>query len=193
MKTKFRILQAAALILALASCNQKNANILKQSDYPQPPVAEINPATFTEFGNERIDNYYWLKDKTNPKVIEYLNAENAYTDTVMSSSKALREKIYNEIIGRIKEADESYPTLIKGYNYYSRTEAGKQYRVYLRKEAIAGAKEELLFDVNKMAEGKKAMRFGGYAVSMDNKLAAYSYNETGSFADYTLKIRNLAT
>lgn len=193
MKTKFRILQAVALILALASCNQKNANILKQSDFQQPPVAQQIPQTFIEFGNERTDNFFWLKDKTNPAVIDYLNAENAYTDTVMSSSKALQEKIYNEIIGRIKEADESYPTLIKGYNYYSRTEAGKQYRVYLRKEAIAGAKEELLFDINKMAEGKKAMRFGGYAVSMDNKLAAYSYNETGSFADYTLKVRNLAT
>ncbi len=193
MKTKFKILQAAAIILVLASCNQKNATILKQSDFPQPPVAEKIPTTFTEFGNERVDNYYWLKDKTNPKVIDYLNAENAYTDTVMSSTKALQEKIYNEIIGRIKDADESYPTLIKGYNYYSRTEAGKQYRVYLRKQAIADAKEELMFDVNKMAEGKKAMRFGGYVVSMDNKFAAYSYNETGSFADYTLKIRDLAT
>ena len=193
MKTKFRILQAAALILALASCNQKNATILKQSDYPQPPVAEKIPVTFNEFGNERVDNYYWLKDKTNPKVIEYLNAENAYTDTVMSNSKALQEKIYNEIIGRIKDADESYPTLMKGFNYYSRTEAGKQYRVYLRKQAVPEAKEQLMFDVNKMAEGKKAMRFGGYVVSMDNKLAAYSYNETGSFADYILKVRNLET
>lgn len=109
----------------------------------------------------------------------------------MASTKGLQETIYNEIIGRIKDADESYPLLINGYNYYSRTETGKQYRVYLRKANTPEAAEELLFDVNQMAEGKKAMRFAGYSISPDNKLAAYSFNETGSFADYTIKVKNL--
>ena len=111
----------------------------------------------------------------------------------MSSTKALQDTIYNEITGRIKDADESYPVLMNQYNYYSRTEAGKQYRIYLRKANAEGAQEELLFDVNQMAEGKKAMRFAGYNISPDNKLAAYSFNETGSFADYIIKVKSLET
>jgi len=193
MKTIVKLLAAGTFLLSVASCNQQKTTILKQSDFPQPPIATQTPQTFTEFGNERVDNYYWLRDKTNPAVIDYLNAENAYTDTVMSSTKALQEKIYNEIMGRIKDADESYPLLIRGYRYYNRTESGKQYRVYCRKADKADAPEELIFDVNAMAEGKKAMRFAGYSVSPDNKLAAYTYNETGSFADYILKVRNLET
>ncbi|GAB1373372.1 hypothetical protein MASR1M46_02520 [Bacteroidales bacterium] len=88
----------------------------------------------------------------------------------MASTKGLQETIYNEIIGRIKNADESYPLLINGYNYYSRTETGKQYRVYLRKANTPEAAEELLFDVNQMAEGKKAMRFAGYSIGRTTNL-----------------------
>ena len=88
--------------------------MLKQSDFPAPPVAEVTPDTFTNFGQTRIDNYYWLKDKNNPKVIDYLNAENAYTDTVMASTKALQQTIYDEILGRIKVDDESYPSFSQG-------------------------------------------------------------------------------
>jgi len=193
MKTIVKLLAAGTILMSVASCNQQKTTILKQSDFPQPPVAAQNPQTFTEFGNERVDNYYWLRDKTNPAVIDYLNAENAYTDTVMASTKALQEKIYNEIMGRIKDADESYPLLIRGYKYYNRTESGKQYRVYCRKADKTDAAEEIIFDINAMAEGKKAMRFAGYSVSPDNKLAAYTFNETGSFADYILKVRNLET
>jgi oligopeptidase B len=193
MKTIVKLLAAGTILMSVASCNQQKTTILKQSDFPQPPIATLNPQTFTEFGNERVDNYYWLRDKTNPAVIDYLNAENAYTDTVMSSTKALQEKIYNEIMGRIKDADESYPLLIRGYKYYNRTESGKQYRVYCRKADKTDAAEEIIFDINAMAEGKKAMRFAGYSVSPDNKLAAYTFNETGSFADYILKVRNLET
>lgn len=191
MKTSVKYLIIATALIFTASCGSNKREILKQSDFTQPPVAQIIPHTFNEFGNERVDNYYWLRDKTNPAVIEYLNQENSYTDSVMASTKALQEAIYNEIIGRIKDADESYPVFTNGYNYYSRTEEGKQYRVYLRKADSEDAKEELLFDVNQMAEGKKAMRFAGYNISPDNKLAAYSFNETGSFADYTIRVKSL--
>ncbi|NLO72019.1 MAG: S9 family peptidase [Porphyromonadaceae bacterium] len=166
---------------------------MMQSDFPSAPTAEIIPDSFTNFGVTRIDNYFWMKDKNNPKVIDYLNAENAYTDSVMSSTKQLQEDIYNEIIGRIKEDDETYPTLNNGYYYYTRSEKGKQYRVYCRKKGSLDAPEEIFFDVNKMAEGKTAYIFGGHAVSPDNSMSAYFYNETGSFADYTLKIKNLNT
>ena len=87
---------AVLFVLLVTACNpQKENKILKQSDFPTPPVAEVKPDTFVEFSHQRIDNYYWMKDKTDSKVIEYLNAENAYTDTVMSSTKDLQETIYN--------------------------------------------------------------------------------------------------
>ncbi|OFY39295.1 MAG: oligopeptidase B [Bacteroidetes bacterium GWF2_40_14] len=166
---------------------------MKESDFPAPPVADVMPKTFLEFNNTRVDNYFWLRDKENPKVIEYLKAENSYSDAVMKKTKKLQDKIYNEIIGRIKDVDESYPQFENGYYYYSRTEAGKQYRVYCRKLETLDAAEEVMFDVNKMAEGKKAMIFAGFEISPDNKTAAYIYNETGSYAEFILKIRDLTT
>lgn len=191
MNTKYLILPLCASLLML-SCKQKS-EALKQSNYPTPPVAEVIPVEFNESGNIRTDNYYWLKDKNNPKVIEYLNAENAYTDSVMASAKELREKIFNEIKGRIKEEDVSFPVFMNGYYYYARTEKDKQYRVHCRKKGSLDSPEEITFDVNKMAEGKKTMMFEGADISPDNRLAAYIYNETGSFADFILKIRDLTT
>ncbi len=191
---KFTIM-GIALATLITSCNTKkeSAKIMQQSDFPSPPVAEVIPDTFTNFGKQRIDNYYWLKDKNNPKVIEYLKAENAYTDTVMASTKALQQTIYDEIIGRIKEDDESYPTFRNGYYYYSRSEKGKQYSTYCRRKGSMDAPEEIIFDVNKMAEGKTAFIFAGYIISPDNDKAAYFYNETGSYAEFTMKIKDLAS
>ena len=166
---------------------------MKQSDFEKPPVAEIKETRFEKFGKTRIDNYYWLKDKTDKKVIDYLNAENAYTDKIMASSKDLQKSIYDEIVGRIKEDDETYPVFENGYYYYNRVEKGKQYRTYCRKKASLDAAEEIIFDVNKMAEGKQAFIFDDYVVSPDNKKACYFYNETGSFAEFILKIRDLET
>ena len=182
-------------LLTITSCNdtKKENIILKQSDFPVPPVAEVIPDTFINFGQQRIDNYYWLKDKNNQKVIDYLNAENAYTDSVMASTTALRQTIYDEIVGRMKEDDESYPSFKDGYYYYSRSEKGKQYRTYCRRKGSMEAPEEILFDLNKMAEGKQAFIFAGYAVSPDNGKVAYFFNETGSYAEYILKIKELAT
>ncbi|HHW81218.1 MAG TPA: S9 family peptidase [Bacteroidales bacterium] len=166
---------------------------MKQSDFPTPPVAEVQPKTFVEFDQQRVDNYYWMRDKTDPKVIDYLDAENAYTETVMSSTSDLQEKIYNEILGRMKEDDESYPTLRNGYYYYSRTEAGKEYATHCRRKGSMEAPEEIIFDLNEMGEGKSAFIFRGYSVSPDNSKAAYFYNETGSFAEFKLHIKDLAS
>ena len=126
-------------------------------------------------------------------MIDYLKAENAYTDTVMASTKALQQTIYDEIIGRIKEDDESYPSFSDGYYYYSRTEKGKQYRTYCRRKGTLDAPEEIIFDVNKMAEGKPAYIFRGYSISPDNSKAAYFYNETGSYAEFIMKVKDLAS
>lgn len=191
----FSLLIISAIAFLIASCNPKKeeVKILKQSDFPTPPVAEVIPDTFVNFGQQRIDNYYWLKDKNNPKVIEYLKAENVYTDSVMASTKGLQQTIFDEIVGRMKEDDESYPSLKDGYYYYSRTEKGKQYRTYCRRKGSMEASEEIIFDVNAMAEGKPAFIFRGYSISPDNSKAAYFYNETGSYAEFKLKIKDLAS
>lgn len=188
------ILLAVTLILMLTACsNYKNNTILKQSDFPAPPIAEVKADTFLEFNKQRIDNYFWMKEKDNPKIIEYLNAENAYTDAVMSSTQSLQQKIYEEILGRIKEDDESYPSYKNGYFYYVRNESGKQYPTFCRKKESLSATEEVIFDVNLMAENRAAFIFAGYYISPDNNKAAYFYNETGSYAEYIMKIKDLSS
>ncbi len=195
MKALKHLIACAIALLSIMSCTNMNkeTEIKNQSDFTAPPLAEIVPDTFKNFNSERVDNYFWLKDKNNQKVIDYLNAENSYTDEVMASTKELQQTIYDEIVGRMKEDDESYPILRDGYYYYSRTEKGKQYRTYLRRKGSMDAPEEVMFDVNKMAEGKAAYIFAGYTISPDNNKAAYFYNETGSYAEFTLKIKDLAT
>ena len=185
----------AVLVVVLATaCNpQKENKVLKQSDFPTPPVAEVKPDTFVEFNQQRIDNYYWMKNKTDPEVINYLNAENAYAETVMASTKDLQEAIYDEILGRMKEDDESYPSFRNGYYYYTRTETGKQYPTHCRRKGTMEAPEEVIFDLNEMAEGQPAFIFRGYSVSPDNSKAAYFFNETGSFAEFKLHIKDLSS
>jgi oligopeptidase B len=174
--------------------NKEKGDMIKtQKDYATPPMAKKNPVTFKEFGNTRMDNYFWLKDKTNPEVIKYIESENAYSESVMGHTKDLQEKLYEEMKGRIKEQDNSVPYFENGYYYYSRTETGKQYSIQCRKKLTLEAPEEILFDVNKMAEGKPTFLFSNFEVSLDNKFAAYMSNTTGSYAEYTLKVRDLAT
>src|SRR5690554_808676 len=168
-------LLAVTFLCIITSCNdtKQKTTILKQTDFSLPPVAEMIPDTFTNFGQQRIDNYAWLRDKNNPKVIAYLNAENAYTESVMAPTAGLQQAIYDEIVGRMKEDDESYPSFKDGYYYYSRTEKGKQYRTYCRRKGTMEAAEEIIFDLNSMAEGKTAFIFAGYSISPDNSKVAY--------------------
>ena len=141
----------------------------------------------------RIDNYFWLKDKTNPEVIKYLEEENAYCDLVMNNTKPLQEKLFNEMKSRIKEDDESAPYFDNGYYYYYRTETGKQYQIHCRKKGSLQAEEEVLFDVNKMAENHPTYMFAGYEISMDNRLVIYASNTTGSYAEFTIRMKDLST
>jgi oligopeptidase B len=164
-----------------------------QSDYPAPPQAGAKPQEFGEHGYKRVDNYYWLRDKANPEVIKYLEAENAYCDTVMRHTTALQDTLFREMRGRIKEDDRSVPVLDNGYYYYSRTEKDKQYSTQYRRKGSMDAPEELLIDGNKMAQDKPYFGLGGMEVSNDNQIMAYSYNFTGSYAEYDLHFRNLAT
>jgi len=159
---------------------------------PVPPVAKQIPKADTLFNDVRVDNYFWLRDKSNPEVIRYLEAENAYTEAVMQHTKKLQEKLYREMKGRIKESDMSVPEKIDDYYYYTRTEEGKQYRIHCRKKGSLEAPEELLLDENTLATGHEYFRIGNFEPSPDHTLLAYSTDTTGA-ETYTLCVKNLQT
>ncbi len=157
-----------------------------------PPTAEKNPKVVGLHGDKLTDNYFWLREKENPKVIDYLKAENAYTGAVMAPYKRFEESLYGEILGRIKQTDETAPYPQRGYFLYSRTEEGKQYPILCRKKGSVGAPEEIYLDVNKLAEGQKFMALGGVDWSDDNQLLAYS-TDTDGHRDYDFHLKNFAT
>lgn len=193
-------LSLALIALVVISCNHKIN--MQQTTYIWPsniaaPVCEIKPTLLTAHGDVRTDNYYWLNDyfKKGPdstKVVDYLNVENKYYDTMMSGTKALQEKLYIEMKARIKEKDESVPAFKNGYFYYTRQVEGKDYFVYCRKKGTLTAPEEVLLDVNAMAEGHNYFSARGFSVSMDNKLLAYGVDML-SRRQYTINIKNLET
>jgi oligopeptidase B len=156
-----------------------------------PPIAKIVPKEFTLHGDKRVDNYHWLRDRTNPDVIAYLEAENEYTEQVMAPLKPLQETLYNEILRRIQETDLSVPVKRDDYFYYTRTEEGKAYAIYCRKHGSLEASEEILLDANALAAGEKYFRLGNFAVSPDHRLLAYSADVEGDEA-YTIFVKDLA-
>jgi oligopeptidase B len=160
---------------------------------PAPPKAEKIKKELTIHGHTRVDNYYWLNQRENPKVIDYLKAENEYLKAVMKHTEPLQKKIYDEIVSRIKQDDNSVPFLLNGYYYYARYEKGKEYPIYCRKKGGLENPEEILFNVNQLAEGHKYYNLTGYTrVSPDNKIAAYGV-DTVSRRKYTLHFKNLAS
>ena len=175
---------------------------MKTSPYqwPQnivPPVCAIQPQELRAHEDTRIDNYYWLNDyfKKGPdseKVVAYLNAENAYYDAMMAGTESLQNSLYNEMKARIKEEDESVPVFKRGYFYYTRQVTGKDYFIYCRKKENLEAKEEILLDVNAMAEGYTYFSAIGFSISPNNHLLAYGV-DTLSRREYTIYIKNLAT
>ncbi len=158
---------------------------------PTPPVATKIPKTDKLHGETRVDNYYWLRDKNNPEVISYLEAENTYADTILKPYEGFQEKLYKEIVGRIKQTDLSVPYKEGKYLYYTRTEEGKQYIVLCRKQT-AEAEEEILLDLNELAQGQKFMSLGTIAVSPDGTKLAYSTDNNG-FRQYVLFVKDLET
>jgi oligopeptidase B len=160
------------------------------SSLPAPPVAKKVTKTTEINGRELVDNYFWLRDKQNPEVAAYLQAENAYTDAVMKPTEGLQKKLYDEMLSHIKETDVEVPYKEGNYFYYTRTEAGKQYSIYCRKKGSLEAPEELLLDVNELAKGQKFMSVRDFAVSDDGNLLAYSTDNTG-FRQYVLAVKDL--
>ncbi|MCS3810566.1 S9 family peptidase [Xanthomonas sp. 4461] len=162
---------------------------------PSPPdVAKHPHVVKTPFGATRNDDYYWLRDdkREDKAMLAYLNAENAYTDQVMAPLKPLEDTLYNEIVGRIKQDDASVPYRERGYWYYTRFEAGKDYPIQARRKGSMEAPEEVLLDVNQMAQGKGYFSVGEAEVSQDNRLLAWADDAVGR-RQYTIRFKNLDT
>jgi oligopeptidase B len=163
-----------------------------QAPAPQPPVATKVPHETRIHGVTLKDDYFWMREKSNPEVTSYLEAENAYTESVMAPTKALQETLYTEMLGRIKQTDLSVPARIGDYFYYSRTEEGKQYPYMCRRKGSMTGAEEILLDLNKLAEGHKYLGLGSFTVSDDGNLLAYSTDTTG-YRQYMLHVKDLRT
>lgn len=159
-----------------------------------PPVAKVVPKVDTLHGEVRRDDYFWMRDRKNPEVIAYLEAENAWTDAKTRHLEPLREQLYGEMLGRIKETDQQVPTKRGPWLYYTRTEKGKSYPIFARKAVAggAGAKEEVIFDQNEMAKGHRFYQLGGFQVSPDHGKLAVLVDTTG-YEDFTLIVKDLAT
>ena len=139
-----------------------------------------------------IDPYFWLREKSNPEVIKYLEAENAYTEAMTKDLKPFEEALYKEMLGRIKQTDLSVPVRRGAYLYYSRTEEGKQYPIQCRRKGSMEAPEEILLDLNELAKGHKFVGLGAFVVSDDHNLLAYTIDYTG-FRQYALHVKDLRT
>ncbi len=157
-----------------------------------PPVAKKLPKTTSIHGETLVDNYFWLREKSNPEVIDYLKAENEYTAALMQPTEKFQTALYQEMLGRIKETDLSVPYPKSGYWYYTKTEQGLQYPIYCRKKGTLKAKEEILLDMNEMAKGKPFLSIAAFNVSDDSNLLAYTTDDSG-FRQYKLHIKDLRT
>src|SRR4051812_44121418 len=157
-----------------------------------PPVATAKARVDTLHGEIRTDNYFWIREKTNPDVISYLNAENAYTEAKMKHTEALQQKLYDEMLSRIKETDVSVPYRENGYYYSTRTEKGKSYAIRVRRKGSLNAPEEVFLDDNALAAGKKFSAVGDWAITPGGTRLAYLHDTT-ALRVYTLYVKDLTT
>ncbi|PKP53160.1 MAG: oligopeptidase B [Bacteroidetes bacterium HGW-Bacteroidetes-1] len=172
--------------MVVSSCTTQEKNEMK------PPKAKKIPHEMTMHGQTRTDNYYWLNQREDSSVIAYLKAENTYADSILNHTKALQEKLYDEMIGRINQTDISVPYLLNGYFYYTRFEEGEEYPIYCRKKESMDGVEEIMLNGNEMAEDYAFFQIGGLEVSSNNNLLAFSV-DTVSRRQYTIYIKNLST
>jgi oligopeptidase B len=200
MKNYFRHSLLIATVAIFAACSDqsdKNSNELK------PPIAEKKDSVMTWHGHTRVDPYFWMRltdeqktaatpDEQTQKVLDYLNAENAYKEQIMKHTEGLQTKLYDEIVGRIKQTDESVPYFSKGYWYYTRYEEGKEYPIYARKKGTLDAEEEIMLNVNGMAEGRSYYSAGALNVGPNNMMVAFG-EDTLSRRIYTIRFKDLNT
>jgi oligopeptidase B len=183
-----------APVVAPAGSPLEDPKIESSSPPPEgpPPTARVIPRVDTVHGEIRVDDYFWLRDRGDPEVVAYLEAENRYTDAAMRHTEDLQERLYQEMRGRIKETDLSVPEPLDDYFYYTRTEAGGQYPIVCRRRGSLEAPEEILLDQNGLAAGHPYFRVGVSQVSPDHRLLAYSVDTTGA-EEFTLFIKDLTT
>ncbi|WP_106794112.1 S9 family peptidase [Aquimarina sp. Aq78] len=188
MKTSF-IIFLLSLIFA-TSCKKNTMTTLDSK--VQPPIVAKKPTNLEKHDDVRVDNYFWLNDRENQEVIDYLEQENTYNDKMTAHTKKFQTDLFEEMKSRIKEDDSSVPYKLNGYWYLTRFEKGKDYPIYSRKKESLDAEEEILFDCNKEAEGHSYYRLSGLSISPDNTLAAFGV-DTVSRRKYTIRIKNLET
>jgi oligopeptidase B len=198
------ILLWLTLCLFCASCTEKGKNTqMIPENLPAAPIAEKKDSLLSIHGDTRVDPYFWMRltdeqknaavpDDQTQKVLDYLNEENAYADTVMKNTTALQEKLFNEIVGRIKKDDESVPYFSNGYWYYTRYEKDSEYPIHCRKKETLESEEEILLNVNELAKGHTYYAASGLTVSKDNKYLAFG-EDTVSRRIYTIRFKNLET
>jgi oligopeptidase B len=156
-----------------------------------PPLAARRPVTVLRHGETFVDDFAWLRDKSDPMVTSHLDAENRWADAVLAPTAELQQQLYAEMLGRIKETDLSVPYLKDGWWYYTRTEEGKQYPIHCRRLGSPDEGDEVvLLDLNELAIGKPYLALGDMAVSDNGWLLAYSTDDTG-FRQYTLRVKDL--
>jgi oligopeptidase B len=182
----------AVVVAAAISCRHGGADLAPRAADPKPPVAERIPYRIEMHGDVRIDDYYWLRERDDAKVIAYLEAENAYTEAVMAHTEGFREALFEEIKGRIKQTDMTVPYRMNSHFYYTRFEDGREYPIHCRKNETLDAPEEVMLDVNAMAEGHEFFSVGSFAVSSNQDLLAYPVDAVGRRI-YTIHFKNLAT
>src|SRR5690349_15279528 len=180
------------LLTALPIVGTYVSTAAAQAPAPTPPVATVKAKIDTLHGEIRTDNYFWIREKTNPDVIAYLNAENAYTEARMKHTEALQKKLYDEMLARIKETDVSVPYRDHGYYYSTRTEKGKSYAIRVRQKGSLTAPEEVFLDDNALAAGKKFSQVGDWAISPSGSRLAYLHDTT-ALRVYTLYVKDLST
>lgn len=180
---------ASISFIFVASCKEKKEEM--KTDI-QPPIAKIVPHTLEKHGDVRTDNYFWLNDREDKEVIDYLNKENEYYEKMTAHTKKLQDDLFKEMKARIKEDDTSVPYFYNGYYYITRFEKGNDYPIYARKKGSLDAKEEIMFDCNEMAKGHSYFNLSGLSVSEDNKWATFGVDLV-SRRQYTIQIKNLET
>ena len=189
-----RLTLPALLVLAavITAGTPTMAQTQTNNPQPAPPAAKKVPRTIEVHGTKLSDDFFWMRDKKNPEVISYLEAENAYTDAMTKQTAELQERLYKEMLSRIKQTDTNVPYRYGGYMYYTRTEEGKQYPVFARRKGTMEAPEQVLLDLNEMAKGHTFMSVGDFDVTGDANLLAYSTDTTG-YREYTLHVKDLRT
>jgi oligopeptidase B len=184
-----KLIYPSAALLIMASCAQNDS---KKMNEITPPIADVIPTELEKHGDVRVDNYFWLNNREDQKVIDYLNAENAYYEQMTAHTKSFQSDLFDEMKARVKEDDESVPYFKNGYYYITRFETGKDYPIYSRKKGSLDAKEEIMFDCNEMAKGHSYFNLGGISISSDNNLAAFGVDLV-SRRQYTIQVKNLTT